>query len=357
MHRVAIIGCGKIADQHAVEIQRIKDFELAAVCDQEELMAKQLSERFQVKQYCHDVDEMLDRVRPEIVHITTPTQSHFALGKKCLEAGSHVYIEKPFTLDTVEAEALIKLAESKNLKLTAGHNAQFTLAARHMRELVRNGYLGGPPLHMDCYYCYNLGDPSYAKALLGDKNHWVRRMPGKLLQNIISHGISKIAEFIISDNPTVIAHGFTSPVLKSIHEDDIIDEVRVIIHDNNNTTAYFTFSSQLRPVLHQLRLYGPRNALIMDDDNQTVVKIKGNKYKSYLDHFIPPLLYAKQYFSNSLGNMKKFVFKELNMNSGMRYLINSFYQSVTEEKPLPISYREIQLTSRIMDSIFKQVRS
>lgn len=357
MIKAGIIGCGKIADQHADEIKRIPGCELVGVCDSEELMAKQLFERFGAKQYYSDVRELLDKARPDVVHITTPTQSHFELGKMCLEAGCNVYIEKPFTIDTAEAEALIKLATQKNLKITAGHNAQFTLAARRMREIVHSGYLGGPPLHIDCYYCYNLGDPSYAKALLGDKNHWVRRMPGKLLQNIISHGISKIAEFIAPDSPKIIAHGFTSQVLKSIGEDTIIDEVRVIIHDNVNTTAYFTFSSQMRPVLHQLRLYGPKNALIQDDDNQTVVKVRGEKYKSYLDHFVPPLVFAREYFSNSVHNVKKFAKRELHMNEGMRYLINAFYKSIAENSPPPISYREIILTSRIMDTIFKQVQS
>jgi predicted dehydrogenase len=354
--KAGIIGCGKIADQHADEIKRISGCELVGVCDSEELMAKQLYERFGARQYYSDVRKMLDEARPDIVHITTPTQSHFALGKMCLEAGCNVYIEKPFTINTEEAEALINLAQSRNLKLTAGHNAQFTLAARRMRELVKNGYLGGPPVHMDCYYCYNLGDPSYAKALLGDKNHWIRKMPGKLLQNIISHGISKIAEFITSDSPAVIAHGFTSPVLKSINENDIIDEVRVIISDHNNTTAYFTFSSQMRPVLHQLRLYGVKNALIQDDDNQTVIKIRGEKFKSYLDHFLPPLVLAREYLSNSAHNIKMFTKKELHMNDGMRYLINAFYRSVAENGPVPIPYREIILTSRIMDAIFEQVR-
>lgn len=356
MIKAGIIGCGKIADQHADEIKRIPGCELVGVCDSEELMAKQLYERFGARQYYSDVRKMLDEARPDIVHITTPTQSHFALGKMCLEAGCNVYIEKPFTINTEEAEALINLAQSRNLKLTAGHNAQFTLAARRMRELVKNGYLGGPPVHMDCYYCYNLGDPSYAKALLGDKNHWIRKMPGKLLQNIISHGISKIAEFITSDSPAVIAHGFTSPVLKSINENDIIDEVRVIISDHNNTTAYFTFSSQMRPVLHQLRLYGVKNALIQDDDNQTVIKIRGEKFKSYLDHFLPPLVLAREYLSNSAHNIKMFTKKELHMNDGMRYLINAFYRSVAENGPVPIPYREIILTSRIMDAIFEQVR-
>ena len=48
---------------------------------------------------------------------------------------------------------------------------------------------------MESYYCYDLSEPGYATALLGDQQHWVRRLPGKLLHNIISHGVARIAEF------------------------------------------------------------------------------------------------------------------------------------------------------------------
>lgn len=357
MIKTGIIGCGKIADLHAEEIQRISGCEIVGVCDREELMAKQMYERFKVKHYYNNVNKLLDAAHPDIVHITTPPQSHFELGKLCLNAGCNIYIEKPFTLNTEEAEKLIKLASEKNLKVTVGHNAQFTHAALRMRELIRSGFLGGAPVHMESYYCYNLGDASYAKALLGDKKHWVRTLPGKLLHNIISHGISKVAEFLTSDSPKVIAHGFSSPLLKSINETDIIDELRVIIYDDDCPTAYFTFSSQMKPTLHQLRIYGPKNSLIVDDDHQTLIKVNGAKYKSYLDKFIPPIIYAKQYMGNSLYNIKEFIKRDFHMTSGMRYLIKSFYRSVTDDTPLPISYKEILLTSKIMDDIFAQINS
>ena len=112
MIRVGIIGCGKIADAHADQIQRIPDCRIAGVCDREELMAKQLHERFPVDQYFSDVSRMIDSARPDVVHITTPPQSHFELGKTCLESGCHVYIEKPFTLNTEEAAELIRIAEA-----------------------------------------------------------------------------------------------------------------------------------------------------------------------------------------------------------------------------------------------------
>src|ERR1700676_127544 len=182
MLKVAIVGCGKIADAHASQIQRIAGCEIVGVCDREPLMARQLFERYPIKQYFEDLTGLLDVARPDVVHITTPPESHFDVARICLTRGCHVYVEKPFTLFESDARRLIALANEKGLKLTAGHDLQFGHAARRMRTLVQDGYLGGPPVHMESYYCYSM-DRGYARTLLGDRKHWVRSLPGGLLQN------------------------------------------------------------------------------------------------------------------------------------------------------------------------------
>ncbi|MDH5669925.1 MAG: Gfo/Idh/MocA family oxidoreductase [Nitrospira sp.] len=355
MLKVAIVGCGKIADAHAAQIQRIGGAEIVAVCDTEPLMARQLAERYQVKQQFVDLERLLSEARPDVVHITTPPESHFTLTAMCLEQGCHVYVEKPFTLNYPEAQQLIALAEQKGLKVTAGHDAQFGHAARRMRELVQSGYLGGDPVHLESYYCYELGDSSYVRALLTDKQHWVRRLPGKLLHNIISHGVAKVAEFLRGDSPQVIAHGFVSPFLQRMGESELVDELRVIIHDEQDTTAYFTFSSQMRPVLHQLRVYGPKNGFVIDQDQETLIRLSGKRGKSYLEKFVPPIEYSRQYLKNLSMNMSAFLKRDFHMSAGMYYLIESFYRSITQGTSVPISYREILIIAKLMDDIFGQV--
>src|SRR5215813_10343709 len=177
--KVAIVGCGKIADSHAAQIQRTKGCKLVGVCDREELMARQLAERFNIERHFADLSQLIRTLRPDVVHITTPPQAHFSLAKRCLEEGCNVYVEKPFTLYRKEAEELIALAESHQLKLTVGHDDQFRHAARRLRRAVRDGYLGGAPVHMESYYCYEelAATGAYAKALLGDQGHWVRKLP------------------------------------------------------------------------------------------------------------------------------------------------------------------------------------
>jgi predicted dehydrogenase len=355
MLKVAIVGCGKIADWHASQIQRIKGCEIVGVCDREPLMAQQLYERFAIKSHFRDLSRMLDEARPDVVHVTTPPDSHFAIAKFCLEFGCHVYVEKPFTVYANEADTLIALANAKRLKITAGHDDQFSHVARRMRSLVQSGYLGDGPVHMESYYGYELGRSGYAGALLNDKHHWVRRLPGKLLHNVISHGVARIAEFLTSDTPTVIAHGFASPMLKRAGEREIIDELRVIIAEEDRTTAYFTFSSQMRPSIHQFRMYGTKNGLILDQDHETLIRLNGKKFTSYADKFIPPVILAKRYLENVATNMRTFLARDFHMKSGLKYLTERFYHSIVEDTPAPIPYREILLTAKIMDEIFRQL--
>jgi len=355
--KVAIVGCGKIADAHAGQIQRIGGCEIVGVCDREPLMARQLYERFPVARYFTEVGELLSVSQPDVVHITTPPASHFEVARLCLEQSRHVYVEKPFTLDVLEAGKLINLAESMGCKLTVGHNEQFSHVAREMRELIANGYLGDKVTHMESHYCYDLSDPAYARALLGDKRHWVRRLPGKLLHNIISHGVARIAEFLTGDDFEITVQGFSSHVLRSIGEDDIVDELRVIISDKERTTAYFTFSTQMKPSIHEFRIYGSANGLLLDQDHDILLRLRGRKYKSYADKFIPPVEFAFQHLKSATRNMRLFLNRDFHMDSGMKCLMEMFYQSIQRNLPVPIPYAEILRTSIIMDAIFDQLAS
>jgi predicted dehydrogenase len=64
-----------------------------------------------------------------------------------------------------------------------------------------------------------------------------------------------------------------------------------------------------------------------------------------------------QYFGNLVTNVRLFLGRDFHMDSGMKYLIESFYRSIREEAPVPIPYREILLTARIMDAIFEQLNA
>jgi predicted dehydrogenase len=355
MLKIAIVGCGKIADQHVEAIHRIPDCQIVAVCDRELLMAKQLGERFGVSERFSDLAEMLRATTPDVVHITTPPLSHFSLGKQCLEFGSHVYLEKPFTVTADEAESLIQLADRRDLKITAGHNLQFTSEMLKMRQLVKQGFLGGKPVHLESSFSYDLGDASYVGPLLGNRSHWVRQLPGQLLHNLISHGLAKFAEFLDDDIVEIVARGDQSPRLRSLAGDEILDELRVLIRDKNGTTAFFCFSTQIMPGLNQLCIFGRANSIEVDHVSGSLIRHKNRSYKSYLTYFVPPLQIAREHLRNARVNVTNFLRRRLYQDFGMKELIERFYNSIRTRGEPPIPYREIIFTARIMDEIFAQI--
>jgi predicted dehydrogenase len=351
--RIALIGCGKIADQHVQAIRRIPDCQIVAVCDRELLMARQLGERFGISEFIADLEEMLQATTPDVVHIITPPQSHYSLAKQCLEAGCHVYVEKPFTTTAAEADSLLELAERRDLKITAGHNLQFTLEMLEMRRLVKREFLGGKPVHLESHFSYDLGDTTYVGALLGNRSHWVRQLPGQLFHNIISHGIAKLAEFL-DDDLEVVAQAEQSPRLKSSGEKEVLDELRVLIRDKGGTSAFFCFSTQIKGLNH-LRIYGPATSILVDHISGSLIRNKNRSCKSYLTYFIPPLQTAREHFKNARSNVTNFLRRRLYQDFGMKELIERFYNSIRLNGPVPIPYREILLIARVMVEIFAHI--
>ena len=354
MLTIAIVGCGKVADQHVQAIQRISDCRIVAVCDREPLMAKQLGERFGISACFSDLNEMLRTASPNVVHITTPPQSHYSIAEQCLKSGSHVYLEKPFTITANETKSLIDFAESCGLKVTVGHNYLFTLEMLEMRRLVKDGFLGGRPVHLESYWSYDLGDASYVGPVLGNRDHWVRQLPGQLFHNIISHGVAKLAEFLDEDLTEIIATAHQSKQLRSLASQEVLDELRVIIRDKSGTTALFCFSTQIKG-LNQLRVYGPANSLVADIITGSLIRRSNRAYKSYLTYFVPPLKNAQEHLRNATRNMASFLRRRLYQDFGTKELIERFYNSIRSANLPPIPYREITLTARIMDEIFAQI--
>lgn len=355
MLRVAIIGCGKIADQHVMAIGRVRDCGIVALCDREPLMAKQLGERHNFSSCFTDVSEMLRKVRPDVVHITTPPQSHFSIAEECLDAGSHVYLEKPFTVTADEAQKLIELAGSRGLVITAGHNYQFTLEMLRMRDIVSAGFLGGRAVHVESHWPYDLSDMSYVGPVLGNPNHWVRRLPGQLFHNILSHGIARLAEFLDDDLCEIVAKGHQSPRLSQVGGKEVLDELRVLIRDKRGTTAFFCFSTQIKPARNRLLVCGPKNSILVDSMSGSLIRQVNGSYKSYLTYFVPPIKNACEYLRNAWVNGTDFLRRRLYQDFGMKELIERFYDSARNRSAPPIPYREIILTARIMDEVFAQV--
>jgi predicted dehydrogenase len=192
--------------------------------------------------------------------------------------------------------------------------------------------------------------------LLGNPNHWVRRLPGGLLHNLVSHGIARIAEFLDDELTDIVARGHQSEQLFRMGGQEVFDELRVLVRDRKGTTATFCFSTQIKPGINQLRLCGPVNSVTVDFNSGSVIAQRGRSFKSYLTFLAPPLLAAREHLASGWRNLVGIVRQDIYQDSGMTELIDRFHAAVRADGPPPIPYREVLLTARIMDEVFARMR-
>lgn len=270
-----------------------------------------------------------------------------------MKSGCHVYIEKPFTVNLSEADELLTLAEKEGRKVTVGYSYYFDPPAMVMRELISKGILG-EPVHIESFYGYNLSGP-FGSAILGNRNHWVHSLPGRLFQNNIDHLLNKITEFIPDENLDIYAIGykFRSEVAGD-HRDEMFDELRVMIK-GKRISAYATFSSHARPVRHFTRIYGTKNVIHVDYISRTVTFDQGPKYPGAIGRLLPPFEIGFQFLKEGGRNVVKFIKSDFHFFAGMNRLIRLFYESILKDNPVPIPYREIRRITAIMQEIFRQI--
>jgi predicted dehydrogenase len=352
--RVAVVGCGKIADGHVEEIRKLDALaELVAVCDREIEMAQQLAVRHAVPAVYDDFDAMLARERLDVVHVATPPHAHLLLAKKAIDAGAHVLVEKPLTLRYADSRALVEHAERAGKKVCIGYGYHFEPPAETLRALIRDEALG-EIVHLEAFYGYNLEGP-FGAALLGDKDHWIHALPGKLLQNTLDHPISKITEFLPDERPVVVASGGVRRRARfGDVRDDLVDEARIMIR-GERVTAYVTFSAHARPVHHFLRVYGTMNTAHVDYNNRTCTLDVHGALPSARGRLVPAFQSAASYAREGVKNVSRFAGSRFNFFVGFGELFRQFYGSVRDGAPLPISHRDILRTSWMLDEVFAQV--
>jgi len=350
--KVAIVGCGKIADAHVEQVQKLPQAEVAAVCDLEVLMAEQIAVRYGIPKWFDDVDVMLAQTRPDVVHITTPPQSHAPLGIKAIDAGCHVFVEKPLSVDAPSGRRLLEYAELKGRKLSINYWPNFDPPALRLRELVDSGVIGAP-VHIESYLGYNLAG-EFGQALLKDAGHWVHRLPGKLFQNTLDHILNKVTPFLPDEHPRLESLAYRRRPSTGFSTDDVADELRILLQ-GETVSAYATLSSHAKPVGHFLRVYGERNTVHVDFNLRTVILEGEQQLPSALGRLGPPFTQAWRHLRAGLGNVRKFANSEFHYFAGMRELVSRFYASIEHDTPVPIPYAEILRVSEWMDVIFGQI--
>jgi predicted dehydrogenase len=249
MFKVGVVGYGYWGPNVVRNFHTVPDARVAVVCDQRTESLKRAKQAFPDVEVTTDIGQVLMSPDIDAVAVVTPVWTHFDLAKAALENGKHVFLEKPFTSTSEQAQQLVELASNKNLRLMVDHTFLFTGAVKKIRQLIDDDELG------KLFYYHS------TRVNLGLFQHDVN-----VIWDLAPHDFSIMEHLIQAKPEAVIAMGASH---LNGHEDiayiTIYFERNIIAHVNVNW---------LSPVKIRTTLIGGEKKMIVWNDLEADEKVK-----------------------------------------------------------------------------------
>ncbi len=286
--KIAVLGCGLWGRNIVRNFYNLNA--LGMVCDLDDENIAKVKEQYPGVKTTKDFHDILNSKEITGVVVVTPSHTHFKFVKAMLEAGKHVYVEKPISTVAQEARDLTDLADSKGLVLMVGHLLLYHPAVNRLKMLVEEGALG---------------DIVYAQSDRLNINYF--KNDRSVMWDLAPHDVSMIS-YVLGKNPKHVI----SAIGCSSDGNDIMDITHIGIKMEGGAIAHIT-DSWITPKKHvQLLVRGTKKTAILDD---TVPEHKLTIYDNFkagsseniqLDYLeIEPLKLECQHFISCCETGKK----------------------------------------------------
>jgi predicted dehydrogenase len=246
MLKVGVIGCGYWGPNLIRNFTQLSRSEVVRVADLDEARLKYIKELYPLTETTTDYRDIISDPDIDLVAVATPVHTHHKFASEALCAQKHVFVEKPITASSKEAENLIDLAEQYQRKLMVGHTFIYTSAVRKMKEIIDSGELG------EIYYInsqrLNLG------LFQQDIN---------VIWDLAPHDIS-IVLYLLDHKPREVSAIGTS------HINMAIEDVAVLTMKFANGLIAFIQTSWLDPdKIRKMTIVGSKKMMVFDDVQPT----------------------------------------------------------------------------------------
>ena len=330
--KAVLIGTGQIAQQHLACLRSLPAVTLAGVCDLSRSLAEAAAERYGVAAWFTDHRAMLEEVRPDVVHITTPPPSHFRLVMDALAAGAHVIVEKPITTAHEQVAVLLRSAAERERILIEDYSYLFDSSIQRILDLVRSGELG-EVVDVEVSICVNIlaeGSPFV------DRNvpHPCVSLPGGAIADFLSH-LASLAHGFVGAHQAVRTHWSKRTAGSPLP----CDEFRAIVAAERGT-AFLSFSAHAQPESLRVRVNGTRMRAAADLYDGTLVINRLDAGPKPIARLRDRLREARDLRRGARRSLLG-KFKGPGVYSGLWNLLSRAYQALNSETELPISMRQI----------------
>jgi predicted dehydrogenase/nucleoside-diphosphate-sugar epimerase len=326
------VGAGKMAQHHARAVARCRvSARVVAFADPSPAAGAGMRAAAPDATAHPSLHRLLAEHRVDVVHVCTPPETHEALAQAALEAGCHVYVEKPFVSTVDAAERLLALASSRKLQLCAGHQLLFEAPAREALELLP---ALGRLAHVESYFSFRTvrRSPDGRTPLRADLQ----------LLDILPHPVYLLLRAL----EEAVPGGHSG--LQSV-EVGPAGTVHALIR-RGQLTGTLTVTLDGRPVDSFLRLVGSNGSVHADFVRGTVQRQIGPG-SSGIDKLLNPYRQARQLAAGTTVALGKRFLKRERSYPGLVEIFESFYASVRDGTPAPMTPESILDTVRICERI------
>lgn len=142
MIRFGVVGYGYWGPNIVRNLEQLEETQIVAVCDKSPASRRRVQKAHPNVYVTDDCGELMSNPAIDAIAVITPVWTHYEIAKLALQNGKHVFVEKPFTSSSAQAEELIELAASRNLKIMVDHTFLFTGAVKKIRQVLHENVLG-----------------------------------------------------------------------------------------------------------------------------------------------------------------------------------------------------------------------
>jgi predicted dehydrogenase len=247
--RFGVIGYGYWGPKVIRNLDLLEEAKVVAICDKSAASRQKAERLYAGVTVTDDANDLMTSPDIDAIAVVTPVWTHYELAKAALENGKHIFVEKPFTSNSAQAEELIALAAKKNLKIMVDHTFLFTPAVQKIKQLLEEGELGK-------LYYYDS-----TRVNLGLFQHDVN-----VIWDLAPHDLSIMDHLIVESPEAIVATGQTH---LNGHEDIAFITLyfpdKVVAHLNVNW---------LSPVKVRTTMIGGEKKMLVWNDIEADEKIK-----------------------------------------------------------------------------------
>jgi predicted dehydrogenase len=325
--KIGIVGSGMISGHHLSAISRYPRSEIVGIVDRDITRARAQGKRFSVPHALETLPQLL-ALKPDVVHVLTPPDSHAALVVEALEAGAHVYVEKPMAITVGDCDIMMRAAARANRQLCVGHCWNYIPVIAQAQKLISSGATG-EIVQVAASFNYDvLRNPTFGQG------HWSRELPGGLAEDLAVHLVSVLIRLLGAPQRTSAMCRSTGQIAGAKAED-----VRAVL-EGERGLGTFSVSLRGRPDMILIDIWCSRMLLRLNVSCMSLTVYRQLPLPQKIGRGLANLDVAAQLVSGTVSVIWKLLRRKVDGSYGIAPCIHAFYAALDAGKPSPVDPRE-----------------